>query len=97
MVRPRLLAADRVAVAEVLGDTHSGAAKTRRELAGQGIELVAPAQHCSSGKDLFSKDDFVIDLSRPARSYARLARSPRRLLDSGRIEESNCPTYAIGR
>jgi hypothetical protein len=62
VVLPRLLAADPVAVAEVLGDTHYGAAKTRRELAGQGIELVAPAQPCSSGKHLFSKDDFVIDL-----------------------------------
>lgn len=62
VVLPRLLAADPVAVAEVLGDTHYGAAKTRRDLARQGIELVAPAQPCSSGKDLFSKDDFVIDL-----------------------------------
>jgi transposase len=61
-VLPRLLRADPVAVAEVLGDTHYGGAQTRRELAGQGIELVAPAQPCSSPKDVFSKDDFVIDL-----------------------------------
>ncbi len=38
VVLPRLLAADPVAVAEVLGDTHYGGAQTRRELANQGIE-----------------------------------------------------------
>jgi transposase len=62
VVLPRLLAADPVAVAEVLGDTHYGAASTRRDLAGQGIEVVAPAQPSSAPKGLFSKDDFAIDL-----------------------------------
>ncbi len=61
-VLPRLLAADPVAVAEVLGDTHYGGATTRRELASQGVEVVAPAQPCSAPKGFFSKDDFVIDL-----------------------------------
>lgn len=62
VVLPRLLAADPVPVAEVLGDTHYGGAQARRELAGQGIELVAPAQPSSAPKGFFSKDDFAIDL-----------------------------------
>ena len=70
VVLPRLLAADSVAVAEVLGDTHYGAAQTRRDLAGQGIELVAPAQPSSAPGGLFSKDDFVVDL------YARTVTCP---------------------
>jgi transposase len=57
-----LLAADPVAVAEVLGDTHYGGAATRQELASQGVEMVAPAQPSSAPKGFFSKDDFVIDL-----------------------------------
>jgi hypothetical protein len=61
-VLARLLAADPVAVAEVMGDTHYGDASTRRHLAGQGIELVAPAPPASAPKGLFSKDDFAIDL-----------------------------------
>lgn len=44
VVLPRLLAADPVPVAEVLGDTHYGGARTRRALARVGVELVAPAQ-----------------------------------------------------
>ena len=59
---PRLLAADPVPVAEVLGDTHYGGAQTRRDLADQGVELVAPAQPASAPKGCFSKDDFLIDL-----------------------------------
>jgi hypothetical protein len=62
VVLPRLLAADPVAVAEVLGDTHYGGAQTRRDMAARGIELVAPAQPCSAPRGLFSKQDFVIDL-----------------------------------
>lgn len=62
VVLPRLLAADPVPVAEVLGDTHYGGAQTRRALGGQGVELVAPAQPSSAPKGYFSKDDFVIDL-----------------------------------
>jgi hypothetical protein len=62
VVLPALLAADPVSVAEVLGDTHYGGAQTRRELASQGIELVAPAQPASAPKGMFSKDDFLIDL-----------------------------------
>lgn len=62
VVLPALLAADPVPVAEVLGDTHYGSVETRRQLASQGVELVAPAQPCSAPKGLFSKDDFVIDL-----------------------------------
>lgn len=62
VVLPRLLVADPVAVAEVLGDTHYGGAEARRELASQGIELVAPAQPSSAPKGFFSKDDFLIDL-----------------------------------
>ncbi len=61
-VLPRLLDADPVPVAEVLGDTHYGSAATRRDLAADGIEIVAPAQPSSAAKGLFSKDDFVIDL-----------------------------------
>lgn len=61
-VLPRLLAAEPVAVAEVLGDTHYGSARTRRELASQGVELVAPAQPSSAPEGHFSKDDFVVDL-----------------------------------
>jgi len=61
-VLPRLLAADPLAVAEVLGDTHYGAGETRRDLGAHGIELVAPAPPASAKKDFFSKDDFVIDL-----------------------------------
>ena len=62
VVLPRLLAADPVPVAEVLGDTHYGGVQPRRDLGGRGIELVAPAPPASAPKGLFSKDDFVIDL-----------------------------------
>jgi transposase len=62
VVLPALLAADPVPVAQVLADTHYGGVRTRRELASQGVELVAPAQPSSAPKGLFSKDDFVIDL-----------------------------------
>ena len=62
VVLARLLASDPVAVAEVLGDTHYGGAQTRRDMAAQGIELVAPAQPSSAPKGFFSKDDFVVDL-----------------------------------
>ncbi len=61
-VLPTLLAADPVPIAEVLGDTHYGGAQTRRQLASQGIELVAPAQPSSAPKGFFNKDDFVVDL-----------------------------------
>jgi transposase len=61
-VLPQLLAADSVAVAEVLADTHYGSADTRRRLVDQGIELVAPAPPTSVAKGLFSKDAFDIDL-----------------------------------
>jgi hypothetical protein len=62
VVLPRLLAADPVAVAEVLGDTHYGGAQVRRDLGSKGIELVAPAPPASAPKGFFSKDEFVIDL-----------------------------------
>lgn len=59
----RLIEADPVAVAEVLGDPHYGSAATRTGLADAGIDLVAPAPPASPPPGgLFSKDDFVIDL-----------------------------------
>lgn len=61
-VLPRLLDADPVAVAEVLGDTHYGSAATRTELAEGGIEVVAPAPPPSAPAGLFTKDDFEVDL-----------------------------------
>jgi transposase len=62
-VLPRLLDADPVAIAEVMGDTHYGSAATRTQLGAQGIELVAPAPAASRpAGGLFSKDDFSIDL-----------------------------------
>ena len=61
-VLPELLDADPVAVAEVIGDTHYGSVETRQSLAGQGVDLVAPAQPSSVAKGYFSKDDFTIDL-----------------------------------
>jgi hypothetical protein len=62
LVLARLLDADPVPVAEVLGDTHYGTAQIRRQLGRQGIELVAPAPPASAPQGRFSKDDFVIDL-----------------------------------
>ena len=61
VVLPRLLASDPVTVAEVLGDSHCGAAQSRRDLASQGIELVAPAPPSTAPKGMFSKDDFVVE------------------------------------
>jgi len=62
-VLPRLLDADPVPVAEVLGDTHYGSVAIRVELGAQGIELVAPAPPVSPPPGgLFSKADFRIDL-----------------------------------
>jgi hypothetical protein len=43
----RLIEADPVAVAEVLGDPHYGSAATRTGLADAGIDLVAPAPPAS--------------------------------------------------
>jgi transposase len=61
----RLLDADPVPVAEVMGDTHYGSVANRSELASKGIELVAPAPPASRPPGgLFSKDDFDIDLHR---------------------------------
>ncbi len=70
VVLPALLDADPVPVAEVLGGTHYGGARTRREVASRGVELVAPAQPSSAPNGLFSKDDFLIDLD------ARTVRCP---------------------
>jgi len=61
-VLDRLIEDDSVAVAEVIGDTHYGSAATRRSLAEEGIELVAPAQPSSAPEGRFSKDEFTIDL-----------------------------------
>lgn len=62
-VLPRLLDADPVPIAEVMGDTHYGSAATRSELGDRGIELLAPAPAASRpAGGLFSKDDFSIDL-----------------------------------
>lgn len=58
-----LLAADAVAVAEVIADTHYGSGSTRQSLADDGVELVAPAQPPTSPKGLFSKNDFTVDLT----------------------------------
>ena len=57
-----LLDDDPVAVAEVIGDTHYGNVENRRVLAGQGVELTAPALPASAPKGYFSKDEFTIDL-----------------------------------
>jgi len=57
-----LLDDDPMAVAEVIGDTHYGNVENRRVLAGQGVELTAPAQPSSAPKGYFSKDEFTIDL-----------------------------------
>lgn len=62
-VLAELLDADPVPVQEVIADTHYGSADTRQRLADDGVELVAPAPPSSAGKGLFSKDDFVIDLT----------------------------------
>jgi transposase len=61
-VLDRLLDKDPLAVAEVIGDTHYGSAESRRKLAEQGIEVVAPAQPSSAPTGRFSKDHFDIDL-----------------------------------
>jgi transposase len=61
-VLPALIAADPLAICEVIADTHYGAASTRTALVAAGIELVAPAQPVSAKKGLFSKADFAIDL-----------------------------------
>jgi transposase len=58
-----LLAADPVAVAEVIADTHYGSGSTRQSLAEGGVELVAPAQPATSPKGSFSKNDFAVDLT----------------------------------
>jgi transposase len=58
----RLIEDDPVAVQEVIGDTHYGSAATRRSLAADGIELVAPAQPSAAPAGRFSKDEFTIDL-----------------------------------
>jgi Transposase DDE domain len=57
-----LLDDDPVAVAEVIGDTHYGSSESRRDLAEDGVELIAPAQPASAPKGYFSKDEFTIDL-----------------------------------
>jgi hypothetical protein len=61
-VLPQLLAADPVAVAAVLADTHYDSADTAVASSTRGIELVAPAATTSAAKGLFSKDAFHIDL-----------------------------------
>jgi hypothetical protein len=61
-VLPELIEADPLAVAEVIADTHYGAAKTRVAFGAAGIELIAPAPPASSKRDFFSKADFTIDL-----------------------------------
>jgi hypothetical protein len=63
---PELIEADPLAVAEVIADTHYGAAKTRVAFGAAGIELIAPAPPASSKRDLFSKADFTIDLEQQA-------------------------------
>ena len=82
-VLPALLAADPMAVAEVIGDTHYGGTATRRSLASQGIELVAPAPPASAPKGHFSKDAFEVDLDAgtvtcPAGQVAAIAGKARR-------------------
>ena len=57
-----LLAADPLAVSEVIADTHYGGASTRTTLAAAGIELTAPAQPATTPKGLFNKTEFGIDL-----------------------------------
>jgi len=61
-VLPELLDADPLAIQELIGDTHYGAAKTRTELGASGIELLAPAPPASGKKGFFTKADFTIDL-----------------------------------
>jgi hypothetical protein len=61
-VLPDLLAADPLAIQELIGDTHYGAAKTRVTLGESGIDLVAPAPPASAKKGFFAKADFTIDL-----------------------------------
>jgi hypothetical protein len=65
-VLEELIEADPLAVAEVIADTHYGAAKTRVALGASGIGLVAPAVPVSSRKGFFSKADFTIDLEEGA-------------------------------
>lgn len=57
-----LLDDDPVAVAEVIGDTHYGSGECRRDLAEDGIELIAPAQPSPAPKGYFTKDEFTVDL-----------------------------------
>lgn len=59
---PELLAGDPLAIQELIGDTHYGAAKTRVTLGESGIDLVAPAPPASAKKGFFAKADFTIDL-----------------------------------
>jgi transposase len=63
VVLETLLDQDPVAVQEVIADTHYGSGSNRRRLANNGIEIVAPAGSASAVKGMFSKDDFVIDLT----------------------------------
>ncbi len=74
-VLPALLAADPMAVAEVIGDTHYGGTATRRSLASQGIELVGPAPPASAPKGYSARTPSRWT-SMQARSPARQARSP---------------------
>ncbi len=82
-VLPALLAADPMAVAEVIADTHYGDAGTRQALATKGIELVAPAPPASAPKGYFTKDAFEVDLGAgtvtcPAGQVATIAGKARR-------------------
>jgi hypothetical protein len=61
-VLSELIDADPLAVAEIIADTHYGAANTRVELGAAGIELIAPAPPIPSRGEFFSKADFAIDL-----------------------------------
>jgi hypothetical protein len=61
-ILPELIDDDPVGVAEVIGDTHYGSTQTRRRLAGQGVELTAPAPPSSAPKGYYRKDEFTIDL-----------------------------------
>jgi transposase len=92
-VLPALLAADPMAVAEVIADTHYGDAGTRQALATNGIDLVAPAPPASAPKGYFNKDAFAIDLEAgtvtcPAGQVATIAGQARRR--EARFDASTC-------
>lgn len=95
---PALLAADPMAVAEVIADTHYGDAETRQSLASQGIDLVAPAPPASARNGYFTKEVFEVDLGAgtvtcPAGQVAPIA--GKALRREARFDASTCQAWPL--